>query len=267
MLLTVLVENNTCIDDYAFGEPALAFYIEDEDKKILFDTGYSPVIINNAKHYNIDLSDLDYIILSHGHNDHTRGLAFLLNEYDLSGTTLICHPDVFNEKRADNLDIGIPLELELIKKNMDVVLTKEPLKITSNLAFLGEIPRNDYLENFKALGQENRNGQWCVDYLMDDSALIYNGEQLAIITGCSHSGICNICEYAKKLTNKKIDSIIGGFHLFDVDNQLLKTIDYFKTNEITNLYPCHCVSFHAKAKINETIPINEVMVGSKVEFR
>lgn len=48
MKLTVLVDNNTFIDRYFLGEPAVSYYIEDEDDKILFDTGYSDVFISNA---------------------------------------------------------------------------------------------------------------------------------------------------------------------------------------------------------------------------
>ena len=77
MKLTVLVDNNTYIDQYYLGEPALSFYIEDGTEKILFDTGYSDAFIKNAEQMGIDLGALTYIVLSHGHNDHTRGLPFL----------------------------------------------------------------------------------------------------------------------------------------------------------------------------------------------
>ncbi|HAZ06730.1 MAG TPA: MBL fold metallo-hydrolase, partial [Acetobacterium sp.] len=68
MKLTVLVDNNTYIDQYFLGEPALSFYIEEGSQKILFDTGYSDVLIHNAKKLGVDLNLLDTIVLSHGHN-------------------------------------------------------------------------------------------------------------------------------------------------------------------------------------------------------
>jgi 7,8-dihydropterin-6-yl-methyl-4-(beta-D-ribofuranosyl)aminobenzene 5'-phosphate synthase len=91
---------------------------------------------------------------------------------------------------------------------------------------------------------------------MDDTALAYNtGDGLFIITGCSHSGICNIIEHAKYICNeKKVIGVIGGFHLFDVSDvseRLMKTINYFRENQIEKLYPCHCVSFTAKAEIHK----------------
>lgn len=75
MKLTVLVDNNTYIDQYYLGEPGVSYFIEDCGIRILFDTGYSDVYVRNAKKMGIDLSELDAVVLSHGHNDHTGGLA------------------------------------------------------------------------------------------------------------------------------------------------------------------------------------------------
>lgn len=80
MKLTVLVDNNTLIDQYLLGEPAVSYYIEDEDEKILFDTGYSDVFIRNVEKLHINLADITKIVFSHGHNDHTGGFHFLSDQ-------------------------------------------------------------------------------------------------------------------------------------------------------------------------------------------
>ena len=95
MKLTVLVDNNTFIDQYYLGEPAVSYYIEDEEISLLFDTGYSDIVVSNAKLLNIDLEKLTHIALSHGHNDHTRGFMYLKDKYDLSQVKVIAHPDCF----------------------------------------------------------------------------------------------------------------------------------------------------------------------------
>ena len=77
MKLTVLVDNNTFIDKYFYGEPGLCFYIEDGTERILLDTGYSDLFIRNAKKLGIDLSSLTKVVISHGHDDHTGGLPHL----------------------------------------------------------------------------------------------------------------------------------------------------------------------------------------------
>ncbi|MCD7935425.1 MAG: MBL fold metallo-hydrolase [Tannerellaceae bacterium] len=98
---------------------------------------------------------------------------------------------------------------------------------------------------------------------VDDSALVYQDDEgLFIITGCSHSGICNIIEYAKQVCQEeRVLGVIGGFHLFDNSERLQRTIAYFKKNAIGRIYPSHCVSLAAKAEMFKSLPVYEVGVG------
>ncbi len=81
MKLHVLVDNNTLIDRYFHGEPGVSYFIEAEDKKVLFDVGYSDIFIRNAYKMGINLCQLDFVSLSHGHLDHTWGLEALIRLY------------------------------------------------------------------------------------------------------------------------------------------------------------------------------------------
>jgi 7,8-dihydropterin-6-yl-methyl-4-(beta-D-ribofuranosyl)aminobenzene 5'-phosphate synthase len=80
--ITVLVDNNTLTDRYFTGEPGLSYLIETAGKKILFDTGYSGLFLSNAQKMRISLFDLDMIVLSHGHLDHTGGAVPAYPAYD-----------------------------------------------------------------------------------------------------------------------------------------------------------------------------------------
>ncbi|MCI1930912.1 MAG: MBL fold metallo-hydrolase [Clostridia bacterium] len=266
-MLRVLTDNYTYIDEYFLGEPGLSFYIEDEGEKILFDTGYSDVFLKNAEKMNIDLGQVQKIVFSHGHSDHTWGFKYFVKKYDISDMTLVAHPLCFNQKRADGIEIGNMYSEKDVKKLCHTVITREPVKISKHITFLGEIPVTCDFEQRRSLG-EYKSDCWQTDYLTEDTALAYDdGDGIFIITGCSHSGICNICEQAKKICGKEnIKGIIGGFHMFDLDERLEKTIEYFEKNNINELYPCHCVSFKAKAAINSRIPIHEVGVGMKLEI-
>lgn len=268
MKLTVLADNNTFIDHYYRGEPAVCYYIEDEGFRLLLDTGYSDVFIRNAAALGIDLSRVDTIAFSHGHNDHTRGLTYLFNCGALSNIRIIAHPDTFKERTEGGISIGAPLSEECLRENSLLTLTKEPLKISEHITFLGEIPSLNDFERRRSFGTLKEDATVREDFVMDDTALVYNdNDGLFIITGCSHSGICNIIEYAKQVCGvNKIRGVIGGFHLFEVSPQLMATICYFRENQIKELYPCHCVSFAAKAEIHQFIPIREVGVGLKIEI-
>lgn len=107
MKLVILADNNTYIDQYYLAEPALSIYIENGEKKYLFDTGYSNVYLKNAAKLGIDLEHLDAVIISHGHNDHTGGLAFYPKRQNKP--LLIAHPEIMEDKRAEGLSISLPV--------------------------------------------------------------------------------------------------------------------------------------------------------------
>lgn len=264
MKLTVLVDNNTYIDQYYLGEPALSFYLEDKDTKILFDTGYSNAFMVNAKKMGIDLAQLDYLVFSHSHNDHTRGFMYLKEEIDLSQVTCIAHPDCFERKEHEGLDISAPFNQDEMKGMCKLKLTDKPYWITERLVYLGEIPVYHDFEKRYAVGTSK--GQ--EDYVLDDSALAYiSDEGLWIITGCSHSGICNMISYAKEVCKMNdIQGVIGGFHMFEVDERCKKTIHYLKQLNCNQLYPCHCVSLKVKAEMMKQCDIQEVGVGLQLSL-
>ncbi|PKM65389.1 MAG: MBL fold metallo-hydrolase [Firmicutes bacterium HGW-Firmicutes-2] len=268
MKLVVLVDNNTYIDQYYYGEPGVSYYIEDEDTKLLWDVGYSDLFLRNANAMGIDLENLDAIVISHGHDDHTRGLKYYFDKSHKKDITVIAHPDAFKDKVEAHLKISSPiLEVEL-KEKCHLVLSKEPIKVSTNITFLGEIPQLNNFENRKAIGQQISDGTSSDDYLMDDSALVYKSEKgIYIITGCSHSGICNIIEYAKQVSkDNRVLGIIGGFHLFEVTEHVHKTIDFLKQNHLKEIYASHCTSFAVRAEIYKVLPIKEVGVGLEVNW-
>lgn len=266
MKLKVLVDNNTYINRYYLGEPAVSYYIEDETDKILFDAGYSDAFIKNAEKMNIDLNKINKLIISHGHDDHTRGLKYFFK--DKKDIELTGHPECFEYKENDNgLYIGSPLTKEQLFNLCKLNLSTEPIKINKNITYLGEIPKMNEFEPRYSIGKKIINEKKEADIIKDDSAIAYKSDKgLFIITGCSHSGICNIIEYAKKVCNeKRIYGVIGGFHLFETDERLEKTIKYLKENNIKLLYPCHCVSLKAKIEMAKELDIIEVGVGLEIE--
>ena len=266
MKLKVLIDNNTYIDQYYFGEPGLSYLIETDDAKSLFDTGYSGIYLTNADLMNIDLSDITHLVISHGHNDHTGGMACLL-DYEFKNVDFIAHPDCFDKKRKHGKDIGSSLQPEDLKPFFSLHLTKEPYWINDRLVFLGEIPTVFDFERVP-VGEKWNGGQWIPDINIDDSALVYKTDKgLFIITACSHSGICNIAEYAKKVCNdERIYGIIGGFHLLKNDTKLQKTIEYLVSQHIPALYPAHCVCLEARIAMSKKLNIKEVATNFELEI-
>lgn len=266
--LWVLADNNTLIDRYFLGEPAVSYYIELEGLRILFDAGYSDVFLKNAEALGIDLSRLTHIVLSHGHNDHTNGLALLRQRYDLSQVRLVAHPRCFAPRWAEGAYIGPPCTEEEAGAFCAYQPSAGPYFLSENCVFLGEVPVLHSFEPRAPIGRTRAGGRWAPDLLPDDSALACKtAEGLFIVTGCSHSGICNIVSYARQvLGEERIAGIIGGFHLLRRDERLRQTAAFLRDVSPRHLYPCHCVSLSAKAELMKHLEVGEAGSGMTLEL-
>ncbi|WP_432452606.1 MBL fold metallo-hydrolase [Agarivorans sp. QJM3NY_29] len=277
MELKVLVDNNTIIDRYFLAEPAVSYLIREGDTKILFDVGYSDILIKNAQKMNESLMDIDYVVISHGHNDHTGGLVPLVKYYSEAKAehfnyphpTLIAHPDAFSYKEYEGDDIGSSLDRKRLARYFNTRLVTEPLWITEYIVFLGEIERANNFEKIEPIGRCEHLDSMVDDYVKDDSALVYKSSQgLVIVTGCSHSGICNIIEYAKKVCgDERVIDVIGGFHLMNPSElQAVGTLKYFSEQNIETIHPCHCTSLEYKINLSKSSYVVDVGVGLSLDF-
>jgi 7,8-dihydropterin-6-yl-methyl-4-(beta-D-ribofuranosyl)aminobenzene 5'-phosphate synthase len=278
--LTVLVDNTTLTDHYFMGEPGLSFILETKEKKILFDTGYSDAFLANAGKMGISLHNLDYVVLSHGHRDHTGGLVPLashltgekINTVPCRIPELIAHSRCFYPRpKAPLPNIGSVLNETEVRRQFKVNPSDKPLWITEDLVFLGEIPRKFSFEwtdpGMRKIVLPDRRIE--PDLLLDDSALSFRfDEGLVIITGCSHAGICNITEYAQEVCGeRKVVDIIGGLHLLSPGPERVKeTGTYLQDLHLKALHACHCTSLLAKLALASYCPVQETGVGMKIEW-
>ena len=225
-------------------------------------TGHSTVFLKNAERLGIDISKVvKTIVLSHGHWDHGDGLRFL------NGQNLIAHPKIFMKRfrKNDNSNIGLALGKEEILKRFRLITSSQPYKISEGIIFLGEIPRNNSFES-QTTSFVDENGK--PDFVPDDSAIaIVEKDGLFVVSGCAHSGICNIIEHAKVVTGlQQVKGVIGGFHLKHNNKQTLNTISYFKAQNIQYVYPSHCTELPALSAFQDSFNIKQVKTGMMIEL-
>lgn len=277
MQLTVLVDNNSLIGRYFLAEPGLSFFIECEGTRLLFDTGYSGIFLDNAHNMGISLAELDVVVISHGHHDHTWGIETLARHFanlQMQGLAhrrpkLVTHPKSLTSIGSDSLvELGPLFSAEKLTRHFPLELCNGVKPLTSRLLYLGEIPRRHNFEGRSTIGRKQ--GEEEGDTIPEDSALVYRGDDgLVIITGCSHSGICNIVDYAMEVCQEtRIADIIGGLHLQNPSEaQLQGTLSYLKTINPKELHACHCTDFQSKIALSAATNLREVGVGLCLNYR
>ena len=260
MKLTVLTEN--LAGGRLLAEHGLSYLIEHNGKTILFDTGHSDVFLKNAEKMGIDIHDnVDAIVLSHGHWDHGDGLRFLEN------CTLITHPLAFIKRfrKKNNTNIGLALSKSELEQKFELITTEKPYAVTAEIIFLGEVPRgNNFESQTTTFVDESGND----DFIPDDSGIVVKlKDELVVISGCAHSGICNIIEHAVQITGtKKVKAVLGGFHLKHNNVQTQKTIEYLKQQKVEQVYPSHCTELPALSAFYESFKIQQLKTGTVLNF-
>jgi 7,8-dihydropterin-6-yl-methyl-4-(beta-D-ribofuranosyl)aminobenzene 5'-phosphate synthase len=259
--LVVLVEN-TASGPGLSAEHGLSFWIEYGDKRILFDTGQSDLFIRNAQTLGINLGRVDAIVLSHGHYDHTGGLAAALDVGP--GAIIFLHPEALKTKftRQDTnvRSIGIPdLVKEIVHTQVNkgkVFLTEEPTEVSAGLYVTGRIPR---VTDFEGIDSSFFVDKYCrdVDVLRDDQAIFFESPKgLVVLVGCAHSGVANTMHYIAKLSGKKQTyAVLGGMHLWNAGKERIEqTINVFREYDVQKIGMAHCTGENAKKQFQRAFP-------------
>lgn len=246
------------------NDDGFSAYVEVDNNKILFDAGPSEKFIKNAEKLGVDLDLVDTMVLSHGHFDHGDGLKYWDKKVDL-----VAHPNCILKRwwKDDHSHYsGIQLTKEELESRYKTHFTKEPYAINQNTYFLGEIKRIYPVILKKWVLEDGQN-----DEVLDDSGMVINTEKgIIVIAGCSHSGICNIIEQAKRITeNKKVLAVIGGFHLREIDDNTNKVIEYIKNN-VEEVVLAHCTSDQVCHKFRQDldgkVKVSITEVGKEYSF-
>lgn len=148
--------------------------------------------------------------------------------------------------------------------------TKETIELSIKNSICYGLYHNNEQVGFARVLTDYATMYWLCDVIIDQA---HRGKGLGkkfvqCITGCSHSGICNIVEYAKKVCNEEdVDNIIGGFHLLKPsDEQLSCTLEYLKKLKPNEVHACHCTDLHSKIALAKAVKLSEVGVGLTLEF-
>ncbi len=271
--LITLSENSVSKPGF-LSEWGLSILVQVDQTKILFDTGGSNILIENARNLGVDLSKVDKIVLSHGHADHTGGLRDVLKS--TGEVEIIAHPNIWEAKYTKRFGenkatyIGIPYikeELEYLGANF--TYSKESVAITNKILTTGEIEMLNDFEEIESNLYIKEKGELKPDPFHDDLSLIVKTEKgLIIILGCAHKGIINHIWHAQKITGEnRIYAVVGGTHLgLATDKRIDNTINELKKLKVKQIGVSHCTGFHASARLAQEFP-GEFFLNNAGTFR
>ncbi len=250
--------------------------------RVLFDAGISTDgLVENMRRLELSPGDIDIIVLSHGHWDHTTGMHGLVGALGRPNVPVLLHPEFWSRRRVA-LPGREPIELPSTSRSalegagFDIVEQQQPsFLLDGSLLVTGEVDRTTEFERGFPVHEAHRDGRWQPDPLiLDDQALVASvrGRGLVVLTGCGHSGIVNILRYVRKLTGEDhIHAVIGGFHLSGplFEKVIAPTCDALADFSPDHLVPAHCTGWRATHAIAARFPgaFIQNSVGTRFELR
>ncbi|MGD9818183.1 MAG: MBL fold metallo-hydrolase [Desulfomonilaceae bacterium] len=254
------------------GEHGLSLLLEFEDqnsrRQILWDTGQTAdVLLGNLKSLQKDLNNLETVILSHGHYDHTGGLLRLM-DYNPKPFKIVASPLTWGERfpsATELRSIGSGLTAELLRqRGSQVVEVSKPYFITSQIVLSGPVEQIEPYEENHSFSRSLGNVV-VIDKFEDDMSLAINidNKGMFIITGCCHAGIINTTRYLQKVTGlEQIYGILGGLHLINANpDRILRTRDFLRSLSCDFLAPLHCSGLYETCYLRQELGDSVKFIG------
>lgn len=206
---------------------------------ILFDTSDSPFsLFYNLEVLGIKVSDINKVIISHDHWDHTGGLWEMIDQ----------NPDIklytcpqFSQKFKNKVSFN----------NAELIEISDFTKIEKNIYSTGEIE-----------------GFYKSEQITEQGVVINTSKGLILITGCAHPGIIKVVEHVKANIKGDFHLIMGGFHLYNkAEEEIISVIDFLRKTDVSFVGPCHCTGITAINLFQKEFKDKyiEIKVGETIE--
>ena len=283
--LDVATMLNGSVPDQLIAEHGFSMLVdvarEGRRHQLLFDLGVTPNgMVENMRRLEVDPKDVEAIVCSHGHFDHTSGLDGLARHLGRANLPVIIHPEFWNRRRIlfpgrDPIELPTTSRQALEGLGFEIAEERHPsFLLDGSVLVTGEVPRVTGYEPGFPHQDAWRSDHWEPDPLvLDDQAIVVNVRDcgLVVITGCGHAGIVNITRYARALTGEpRVCAVVGGFHLNGpiFEPLIERTCADLLAMQPLWVMPGHCTGWrahHAMSRIFETAYVASC-VGTRLQL-
>jgi 7,8-dihydropterin-6-yl-methyl-4-(beta-D-ribofuranosyl)aminobenzene 5'-phosphate synthase len=266
---------STMLADEGFGEWGFAALVEADGRRILFDTGANEdTVLRNLSKLGVTLDDVDTVVLSHNHVDHTTGLLALRRKLMAASPRALSKlyagrglfwPRLDAARQVDDRMSRIRKEYEA--SGGTVIDVSGPIEIAPGVWLTGPVPRIHAERNWSPLGSVRGDKGEVEDTVPEDMTLVVQTAQgLVTLFGCGHAGVVNTLDHVRKsIAPAPVKAVIGGLHLFAADEKTLAwTAGELKRFEVKELIGAHCTGIESVYRLRALIGLTRqtCMVGA-----
>ncbi len=268
-----LVENTTDSPKYRCKH-GLCLYAQTEKHKILFDLGQDDLFIENARKLNVELSEIDTVIISHGHKDHGGALKTFLSMN--AKAKIYIRKEAFDSHYIKVL--GVPffvgLDRELLASPQLVFADEKTVIDEELMLFSGVVPGAYPMKSNQVLFSKRQGKLLPDDFCHEQNLIITTGTRQVLLSGCSHAGIVSIQSKAEELTSQQMETVVGGFHLYNPptkryeSTELIDAVASALREKGSIYYTCHCTGIQAYERMKGTLgeKLQYLSVGKRIEL-
>jgi len=265
--ISCVVENTATFSSEFYAKHGLSILIEDGNTKVLFDTGDSPEVFKKNMELLNGFENLNQVVLSHGHYDHTGGLAYILK--DTSADILMHEKAILSKyilRNGKTKFIGTNGDCITKKSSININDQEKPervefisktIEIAPHIYIFPEISlKYDFEEldpSFLVLDKDN----FIMDSFEDELVLVIKTDKgLVVLSGCGHRGIVNTVSSVVEYFDDDVYAVIGGTHLVSADeDRLNKTSKELKKFDPDHLILGHCNGLDAICRFKKEFKI------------
>jgi 7,8-dihydropterin-6-yl-methyl-4-(beta-D-ribofuranosyl)aminobenzene 5'-phosphate synthase len=239
------------------AEHGLSLWIETGGRRVLFDAGQGLALAHNAAALGIPLARADAVVLSHGHYDHTGGLAVVLR--GRRGVPVYAQPEVlarrYSRRSGESREVAMPAAArEALTRHAVFRSSRVPLTACGSLRLTGSIPRLAEHESEAEpffLDEEGREPDPIAD---DQAAFVEARAGSVVLLGCAHAGVVNTLCRVESLTTRPVHAVVGGMHLSAAGpDRIAATVRALAERDVKCVVPCHCTGLAATAALSREL--------------